>query len=329
MGRLGKLAAVTVTISAIAACLQAVGGAAGQQTYPTRTVRFIVPFGAASATDVTARMFADRLAARWGKPVVVENRPGGDGVVAVETFVAAHDDHTLFFGPVGTFTVQPYQHDTLPYDPQRDLVPIVGVSEVALTISTPASTNINTIDQLVTQARSQPGKLNAAAASGIADFLLFGWIKNMDLQIVKVPYRDIMQAPNDLAEDRIQVLASSLAVVQALAQAGRIKLLVVTNRRRAPTAPDVPTAIEAGYPELAFEAGGGLFGPRGMPDELRESIATDVRKIAAADPVIAARLADTSQILIIRGPAEFAADIQAQRDQLAALAKTLGLKAAP
>jgi tripartite-type tricarboxylate transporter receptor subunit TctC len=328
MGRFKPPARALIAMAAITACLQTIGGAAAQQAYPTHTVRFIVPFGAASATDVTARMFADRLAARWGKPVVVENRPGGDGVVAVETFVAAHDDHTLFFGPVGTFTVQPYQHDTLPYDPQRDLVPIVGVSEVSLAISTPAALNINTIDQLVARAKAEPGKLNAAAASGISDFLLFGWIKTMDLQIVKVPYRDIMQAPNDLAEGRIQVLSSSLAVVQALAQAGRIKILAVAGQHRAPTVPDVPTAIEAGYPALAFEAGGGLFGPRGMADALRDSIAGDVRKIADADPVIAARLADTSQILIIRGPAEFAGDIQEQRDRLAAIAKSLGLKAA-
>jgi tripartite-type tricarboxylate transporter receptor subunit TctC len=324
MGRFTLLA--PILSAALTVCFA--GGATAQQVYPTHTVRFIVPFGAASATDVTARMFADRLAARWGKAVVVENRPGGEGVVAVETFVAAHDDHTLFFGPVGTFTVQPYQHDTLPYDTQRDLVPIVGVSEVSLAISTPAALNIDSIDQLVARAKAEPGKLNAAAASGISDFLLFGWIKSMDLQIVKVPYRDIMQAPNDLAEGRIQVLSSSLAVVQALAQAGRIKVLAVAGQHRAPTMPEVPTAIEAGYPALAFEAGGGLFGPRGMADALRDSIAADVRKIAEADPVIAARLADTSQILIIRGPAEFAADIQQQRDQLAAIAKSLGLKAA-
>src|SRR5215467_524317 len=81
------------------------------QIYPARTVRFIVPFGAASGTDITARLFADRLAARWGKPVLVENRPGGDGLVAIAAFAAANDDHTLLFAPVGTFTVHPYEHE--------------------------------------------------------------------------------------------------------------------------------------------------------------------------------------------------------------------------
>jgi len=258
---------------------------------------------------------------------VVENRPGGDGIVSVQAFVSAADDHTLWFGPAGIFTVAPYDHDTLPYDSKRDLLPIVSVSAVVLAISAPASMNINTVDQLVALAKAQPGKLNAAAATGISDFLLFGWIKNMDLQIVKVPYRDIMQAPNDLAEERIQVLSTSLAVVQPLMQAGKIKVLAVSSTQRAPTAPDIPTAKEAGYPELTFESIGGIFGPRGMSDATREAIAADVRAVAA-DPVIAKRLGDIGTIMDIRGPAEFGRSVEEQRDRLAGIAKVLGLKAA-
>ena len=256
--------------------------------------------GAGSASDTTARLFAERLSARWGKPVVVENRPGGDGLVSLDAFVGAHDDHTMWFGPAGAFNVLPYQHDTLPFDLKRDLNPVVSVSQVVLAISMPASMNVNSIDQLVTMARAQPGKLNAAAANGISDFLLFGFIKSMGLQIVRVPYRDIMQAPNDLTESRIQILSTSLAVVQPLSQAGRIKVLAVTSRQRAPSAPDVPTAAEAGYPALTFESIGGVFGPQGMPKELRESIAADFQKVAEA-PIIAKRLGDTGQIISVSG----------------------------
>jgi tripartite-type tricarboxylate transporter receptor subunit TctC len=307
--------------------LALLGGATAQQSYPARTVRFILPFGAASATDITARLFADRLSARWGKPVVVENRPGADGIVSIEGFVSAHDDHTLWFGPAGTFTVAPYQHDTLPYDQQRDLLPIVSISDIVLAISTPASLNINSVDQLVALAKARPGKLDAAAANGISDFLLFGFIKSMGLDIVRVPYRDIMQAPNDLVENRLQVLSTSLAVVQPLMQASRIKVLAVTSRQRAPTAPEVPTAEQAGFPGLTFESIGGVFGPRGMPDAEREGIAADFRAVAA-DPVIISRLGQTGQLMDVRGPAEFAAGIQEQRNKLAAIAKVLGLKAA-
>jgi tripartite-type tricarboxylate transporter receptor subunit TctC len=322
MGRLVALAA-----AAIAASLHLMGSACAQQGYPERTVRFILPYGAASASDTTARLFADRLSTKWGKPVVVENRPGGDGIVSMQAFVAANDDHTLWFGPAGAFTVLPYQHDTLPIDPSHDLNPVVSVSDVVLAISMPTSMHVDTLAQLVALARAEPGKLNAAAANGISDFLLFGFFKNLGLEIAHVPYRDIMQAPSDLAVGRIQVLSSSLAVPQPLAHAGRLKILAVTSSQRAPGEPDIPTAEEAGYPALTFESVGGVFGPRGMPESLRKSIAADFRAVSA-DPAIAERLASFGTIMDIRGPAEFAISVQEQRDKLAALAKTLGIKAA-
>ena len=298
------------------------------QIYPARTVRFIVPFGAASGTDITARLFADRLAARWGKPVLVENRPGGDGLVAIAAFAAANDDHTLLFAPVGTFTVHPYEHEKLPYDLERDLLPIASVSTIILAVSTSVVLKVDSLGELVDLARAQPGKLNAAAANGNADFLLFGFFKSTGLQVAKVPYRDILQAPNDLAEGRIQVLMTSFAVVQPQMQTGKVKVLAVTSRKRAPTAPEVPTVKEAGYPALELESLVGLFGPRGMPSELRERIAAILGEVAAADPVIATRLAVTGQIVNVRGPAEFAAAIEQQRAKLAEIAKILGIKSA-
>jgi tripartite-type tricarboxylate transporter receptor subunit TctC len=311
----------------IVAAATAISGALAQQTYPARTVRLVLPFGAASATDTTARLLADRLSTRWGKPVVVENRPGGDGLVALNAFLGAHDDHTLFFGPASTFLVHLYDEEKPPYDP-HDVLPIAQIYVTVLAISVPASLNVGTMDDLIALARAQPGKLNAAAATGNSDFLIFGFIKSMGLQIVKVPYRDIMQAPNDLAEDRIQILSSSLAAAQPMMRAGRIKVLLVTSKQRALGAPELPTAAEAGYPALTMETAGGLFGPPQMPQSLRESIAAELRDIAEHDPVIAQRLVDTGQIMTLRGPAEFARSVAEQNDQLAALAKIIGLKGA-
>src|SRR6266849_934223 len=200
---------IGLVVLALAADLAGIATAAAQ-AYPTRTVRFIIPFGPASASDITARLFADRLTARWGKPVVVENRPGGDGLVAIGAFTGAADDHTLLFGPAGTFAVHPYEYDKLPYNAERDLLPISNVSTIILAFSTPASLKIDSVGEFVALARAQPGKLNAAAASGNADFLLFGFLKSSGLEVAKVPYRDILQAPNDLAEACIQALMASL-----------------------------------------------------------------------------------------------------------------------
>jgi tripartite-type tricarboxylate transporter receptor subunit TctC len=291
-------------------------------------VKFILPFGPASGTDITARLVAERLSARWGKAAIIENRPGGDGLVAINAFVAANDDHTLLWVPVGTFAVHPYEKDKLPYNAERDLMPIANVSSLFLAITVSNGLNVGSLRELVELLRSNPDKFNWAAANGNADFLMSGFLKNNDLQVAKTPYRDILQAPNDLAENRIQLLSSSLAIVTPLMQAGRVKVLAVTGRKRSPSAPDVPTVREAGFPALEMESIGGIFGPRGMPLALREKIAADVRAAVAGNADIASKLAATGQAVDIRGPAEFAAGIKELHDQLAGIAKILGLKAA-
>jgi tripartite-type tricarboxylate transporter receptor subunit TctC len=301
---------------------------ASAQTYPQRTVKFILPFGPASGTDIAARMVAEKLSARWGKPVVIENRPGGDGLVSINAFIAANDDHTLLWVPVGTFAVHPFGRDTMPYNADRELVPISSVTTLFLALSAPASMNIGTFREFFDLVRANPGKYNVAAANGNADFLITGFLKSNNLDMAKVPYRDIMQGPTDLAENRIQLLSSSLAIVTPLMHAGRIKVLAVTGRQRAPSAPNVPTVKEAGYPALEMESLGGLFGPRGMPLAVRQQISADVKAAVASDPTIETRLNSTGQISDVRGPAEFAAGVKELQDKLAELAKVLGMKAA-
>src|SRR5712671_3970526 len=111
------------------------------QTWPQRPVKFIVPFGPGAGADIGARLLAERLPARWGKPLVIENRPGGDGLVAIQAFLSANDDHTLLFSPSGNFTVHPYQYDKLPYTP-ADLVPIARVSNTILAVGVPESMRV-------------------------------------------------------------------------------------------------------------------------------------------------------------------------------------------
>jgi tripartite-type tricarboxylate transporter receptor subunit TctC len=316
-----------VLVIALAA---SVGGvtAAAAQTYPQRAVRFILPFGPAAGVDITARLLGDKLALRWGRPVVIENRPGGDGLVAINAFTSANDDHTLLFVPASTFTAHPYAHEKLPYDAERDLLPIVNVTTIVIALSAPASLNVKSLGEFIALARARPDTLNVAAAAGNSDLILSAFIKTQGLPVARVPYRDIQQAPNDLAEARIHLLMSSYATMLPLVQAGKLRLLAVTSRKRVEIATDVPTVAEAGYPYLGLDSLIGMYGPRGMSTALRESVAADVRAVVEADPTIASRLATTGQVVDIRGPAEFAAGIKQIREQLAAIAQTLGIKAA-
>jgi tripartite-type tricarboxylate transporter receptor subunit TctC len=143
-----------------------------------------------------------------------------------------------------------------------------------------------------------------------------------------VPYRDIQQAPNDLAENRIQLLMSSYATMLPLLQAGKLQLLAITSRKRVDIASNVPTVAEAGFPLLGLDSLIGIYGPRDMLPALRESVAADVRTVVEADPTIATRLAVTGQVVDVRGPAEFAEGIKEVRDRLASIAQALGIKAA-
>ena len=302
--------------------------AAYAQSYPQRAVKFILPFGPAAGVDITARLLGEKLSARWGKPVVIENRPGGDGLVAINAFTSANDDHTLLFVPASTYTAHPYAHEKLPYNAERDLLPITNVTTIVIALSAPESLNVKTLGDFIALARAKPDTLNVAAAAGNSDLILSAFIKTQGLPVARVPYRDIQQAPNDLAEARIHLLMSSYATMLPLVQAGKLRVLAVTSRKRVEIAADIPTVAEAGYPYLGLDSLIGIYGPRGMPNALRESIAADVRNVVEADPTVASRLAATGQVIDIRGPAEFAAGIKQIRDQLSAIAQTLGIKAA-
>ena len=296
--------------------------ASAETKWPTRPVRFILTLGAGSGSDIGARLLADRLSPRWGEPVVVENRPGGDAIVAINAFVSAHDDHVLLFAPSSSFTAHPFLHDNLPYQPS-DLVPITRVSNTIITISVPASLNVNSLKELAAMARAEPGKLNWAGVTGALDFVFAGWLKQEGLNINKVPYRNPVDAANDLAEGRVQVYEAALAIVRPQLESGKIKLLAVTNSVRAPTQPNLPTVAEAGYPALTIDGLVGLFGPTGMPLDLRQRITADIR--AVVDPTIEDRLTITGQLTNIGGPEEFGKSIDEQRAKIADFAKQLGI----
>jgi tripartite-type tricarboxylate transporter receptor subunit TctC len=294
------------------------------QAWPQRPVKFIVPFGPGAGVDIGARLLADRLPARWGKPVIVENRPGADGLVAIQAFVAANDDHTLLCSPSGSFIVHPYQYDKLPYTP-ADLVPLARISTTILSVGVPAAMNVASLAQWVEQARAKPGSFNAGVVPGITEFTFDYFVKTAGLVLQKVPYRDIVQAATDVGEGRLQIYMGSYAIMQPQAQARRIRILVVNGRRRAPILPDIPTASEAGFPALEVEGLVGLFGPRDISADLRQKIGADV-KAAAADPAVMERLAGTAQTPAPGGPEELAAAVEEQRAKVAAIAQALGIK---
>jgi tripartite-type tricarboxylate transporter receptor subunit TctC len=296
------------------------------QAYPARQVRIVVPFPPGGTSDILARTIGARLTAPLGQPVVVENRPGGDGFVAITAFLGARDDYTLFYGPAASFTAHPYLHEKLPYDP-HDLAPVARVSATLISLTVPPQLNVNSLGELFAMARATPGKLNWASVTGATDVVISAFLKREGLDMAKIPYRDPVQALNDVAEGRLHFYWSSLAIVRAAIQSGRLKLLAITSTAPSKVVPGVPTAIEAGFPGLTFDGLVGFYGTRDMPLERRERVASDVRQ-ALADPLIVQRLEAGGQEVVPGSAAEFAADIDKQSRGAAENARVLGIKAA-
>jgi tripartite-type tricarboxylate transporter receptor subunit TctC len=283
----------------------------------------IVPIAPGSSPDVAARIFAERLAMRWGIPVVVENRPGADGLIGTAAFVAAHDDHTLFFSFVAPLTVYPAIQEKLAYDPIHDLLPVSVAAETFGAIAVPASLPVTTLPELEKLARERPGQLNWATGGGAFPILMEGFTKSAGLEMAHVSYRDQNLAIQDLVKARIQVFATAMTAVMPLVQAGKIRVLAVTNKARSPFWLDIPTATEAGYPVLAFEGLLGVFAPRDTPDARRDRIAADIRAIAG-DPAVAKQLGAAGQLVRGSTPAEFAAAIEDQRLRIAENIRLIG-----
>jgi len=294
------------------------------QNWPTRAVRFMVPFGPGAGADIGARLFAEKLQAKWGQPVVIENKPGGDGIVAIQAYLGANDDHVLMFGPSGGFVVHPFTYKNLSYN-QADLIPIARVSNTILAVAVKKDAPYNNLKEFTEAARAAPGTFNSGLVQGITELTFWGYQHNEKLQIAQVPYRDVNLAPVDLSEGRIQVVMSALAIVQPQWRADRIKLIAVTNKNRVKAAPEVPTAREQGYPSLEIEGMAGLFGIKSMSEQLKEKIAADVREVTA-DGSIGDRLEATGQILNLGGPKGFASSIAEQSANVAAVVKAIGFK---
>jgi tripartite-type tricarboxylate transporter receptor subunit TctC len=283
-----------------------------------------VPFGPGAGADIGARLFAEKLTQKWGHAVVIENKPGGDSIVAIQAFLTANDDHVLLFGPSGNFTVHPFNYSKLPYNP-ADLLPVARASTTLIAAAVKADAPYSDVKGLTEAARAKPGTFNYGAVPGITEFIFWGYLYDQNLQMAQVPYRDINVAPVDLGEGRIQVVMASYAIVQPQVQAGRIKLFVVNNKSRISTAPDMPTAREQGFPSLEMEGLVGLFGLKSMPQELKDKIAADFRAVAA-DGSIAERLKATGQAINLGGPKEFADSIDEQRHIVATTARAIDHK---
>ena len=300
--------------------------AAEASDWPARPITAVVPYAAGGNTDTMARIVSERLGARLGQPVIVENIAGASGAIgAARVAQAAPDGHTLLFGAASQIIIAPMVQKTN-YDPQRDFVPvsIFGAGPYVLGVrpSLPAST----FQEFVAYARSNPGKLNYASAGpgGIIHLTTALLGARAGIDMVHVPYKSGAPALNGLLTGEIDVYFGNASELLQQASSGRVRLLAVSSAARLPQLPDMPTVSEF-HPGFRVTSWNGFLAPAGTPQTIIRQLAKETRE-AAKDPAIAERLLTLGIQPSGADPQEFAEVIRAERDFYRAAAQAAGLK---
>jgi tripartite-type tricarboxylate transporter receptor subunit TctC len=268
---------------ALAAALSA-SSAAWTQDYPAQPVTIVVPFAPAGSTDIIARMLAKKLEQRWGKPFLVENRPGAGTLIAASAVAkAAPDGHVLMMAPSATMAINVSLYKKLPYDPAVDFVPLAGLAQVPFVLVVNPSLPVRSLPEFIAYARERPGQLSfASVGPGVPHHLFAELLMSMTgIQMTHVPYKGSAPALSDVVAGHIPVMFIDIPPAVGMLTAGKVRPLGVTSRARVAAFPDIPTLAEAGLPE--FEAAGWhmMVAPaKTSPDIVRKLNAELVRILA-------------------------------------------------
>ena len=281
--------------------------ALAQGAFPTHTVTMIVPFPPGGGTDTGARIVAQKLGAKWGQTVIVENKGGAAGAIGADAVAKAKPDgYTIMMGNIGTQAINPSLYKKLPYDPQTAFAPISLVAELPLAMMVNPSVPATSAREFVALAKSQPGKLSySSSGAGGAPHLAAEMFKEATgTFILHVPYRGGGPAISDLLAGHVQVSFMTVLEASGHVKAGKLRALAVTSSKRVGALPDVPTLGETVVPGFNSISWIGLLAPAGTPKDVVEKISADVREVLAADDV-KGKLLELGAIPSGNTPAEF------------------------
>ncbi len=312
----------------VAIFLAALAQGAAAQSFPAKTVKITLGLPAGSGPDTITRLIADRLTQEWGKAVIVENRPGGSGIIAMEAVKKAPaDGHDLILADGGDLAINRHAFKKLPYDPIRDFEPVVLVMRGIFFLIVPASSPFQSVRDLVSYAKANPGKLSYGSF-GIAHttrLTMESFMSAAGIDMTHVPFRDAGQLVAAASNADVQVIMNSAATARPGLDSGRLRLLAVGTLERLASHPNVPTFAESGGPRMESQAWVGLLVPRGSPREAVTKINASVRKVLA-DKAIQDRLAVMGLVPAAGTPEEFAALIKAEDARYGVLIKTLKIQ---
>lgn len=303
------------------------GAHAMAQPWPAKPVRVLVPAPAGSSLDIIVRTLGDKLKERWGHALVVDNKPGAGGMLGMDVVAKAPPDgYTLGIGFNGPVAFGPYMYKKMPYNPAKDLVPVVLTTSQPNVLAVQAGNPANTLPEFVAWAKTQGDKLSyASVGNGSSSHLTMELFKSLTgIQATHVPYGGSPPAGTSLAAGQTQALFTVAPALLPLIQGGRVKLIAVTSAQRIESMKALPTVVESGYAGFEALAWNGLFTAAGTPAAVVERINVDVNAVMR-DPAVREQL--QKQGLIIGGgtPAEFKAFIDSEGKRWGAIIKKVGI----
>ena len=248
--------------------------------FPSKPIRMVVPFGAGSSTDIVARIIGQPLGQALGQPVVVENKPGADGIIAAQDVVkSAPDGHTIFLATNSPLSAAPHLKKNVPYHALNDFTPISFVGNYTFFIVVHPSVPAKTLAELIDYARKNPGKLNYASGNttSIVSTAMFAALAK--IQMTHIPYKTEPPAITDLLSGQIHLMFSSYSTVAPHLREGKIRALVTTLPERSPLLPEVPSIVEAGFPKFPIVPWAGLVGPAKMPKDVVERLNRELNAV--------------------------------------------------
>jgi tripartite-type tricarboxylate transporter receptor subunit TctC len=278
-------------VAAAPAMLALISGAALAQNYPTRNITLVLPFAAGSGTDTTTRIISQHLSAALGVGIVIDNKPGANGMIAA-TYVAraAPDGYTLFVTTNTTHSANPYLLKNLTYDPVKDFTPIARTGDLPFMLVVQPDVPAKTVGELVAYAKANPGKLTYASGSSSAIVSGATFAHNAGIDLLHVPYKSSPPALNDVIGGRITMMFTDVLTGLPHVNGGALRALAVTTKDRSPLVPNLPSMQEAGVPDFDITSWQGYFGPAGLPKEIVTKLNAEIRKIVEK-PEIKAQLA--------------------------------------
>jgi tripartite-type tricarboxylate transporter receptor subunit TctC len=302
--------------------------AAGAQAWPTKPVRIVVAYPPGGGIDVLARQLADKLTPAWGQPVVVENKPGANTIVAADA-VAKSDNHTILMTTDATFSINPHLYAKLPYDAQRDFAPVTMLVLLQQLLVAHPALPANSLQELIALAKARPGAINYASyGSGSQPHLAGEMLKNKaGIDLVHVPYKGISLAVPAVMAGEVQLTFAGIATSMPQLKSGRIKALATGGAQRSPLLPQVPTFAELGYPEVETHAWFGLFVPAGSPGEAVARIHRDTRRILDEPDFRQKQLVEKGYEVIGSAPADFVIYLKRDSESRARAVRISGAKA--